>query len=133
MDFPGGALDIFIRVKLEDEAPAVGDLDSSSDEGLAILAAEYLPQRRRAGERVMSVGEVVDAISLAVIEIWYSRDDDLLGAHAFSDEEVAIAFARDAESAVCIAETGGRCPHREPEGKESEALHEMKHDGFRIR
>ena len=131
-DFPGGALDIFVRVKLEDKVPAAGDLDSSSDEGLAVLAPVCLPQRRRAGQHVVSVGKVVAAISPAVIEIGYSRNDDLLGVHAFSDEEVAISLACDAESPVCIAETGRRCT-RPPERKESEALDEMKQNGFRVR
>ena len=104
VDLSGGALDTLVRVKLEDKAPATSELDSSSDEGLAILPPEYLPQRRRVRQHVVSIGEVVAAISPAVIEIWYSRYDNLLGAHAFSDEEVAISFARDAESPVCIAE-----------------------------
>ena len=106
-DFPSGTPDIFARVKLEDKLPSAGDLDSSSDEGLAVLDLECLPQRRRAGQRVVLIGKVVAAILPAGIEIGYSRNDDLLGAHAFSDEEVAISLACDAESPVCIAET--RC------------------------
>src|SRR5208337_1649537 len=39
-DFPGGALDIFDRVKLEDKLPAPGDLHSLWYEGLAVLAPE---------------------------------------------------------------------------------------------
>ena len=78
-DFPGRALYVFVRVKLEDERPAAGDLDGSSDERLAVLAPKYLPQRRRADQHVVAVGKVVGAISPAVIEIGYSRDDDLLG------------------------------------------------------
>ena len=85
-DFPGGALDLFVRVKLEDKLPSAGDLDSFPDEGLAVLALEYLPHRRRANQHVVPIGKVVAAISPAVIEIGYSRNDDLLGAHAFSDE-----------------------------------------------
>jgi len=38
VDFTGGALDIFVRVELEDKLPSAGALDSSSDEGLAVLA-----------------------------------------------------------------------------------------------
>ena len=79
----------------------------------------------------MPVGKVVGAISPAVIEIGYSRNDDLLRAHAFSNEEVAVALAGDTESPVCITETGRRrTPH--PSRKESEALDEMKHNGFRV-
>jgi hypothetical protein len=32
------------------------------------------------------MGKVIAAISPVVIEIGYSRDDDLLGVYAFSDE-----------------------------------------------
>jgi hypothetical protein len=67
--FSGGALDILVRVKLEDEAPAARELDRSSDEGLAILAPEDLPQRRRARRHVVLIGEVVAAIPPAVVEI----------------------------------------------------------------
>jgi hypothetical protein len=77
------------------------------------------------------VGKVVRAISAAVIEIGYSRNDDLLGTDAFSDEEIAISIARDTESPVCIAKTGRR-RIRHPSRKESEALDEMKHNGFRV-
>ena len=86
VDFPGGALDIFARVKLEDQWPPAGELDRSPDEGLAVLPLECLPQRRRANQHVVPMGKVVAAISPAVIEIGYSRNDDLLGAHAVSNE-----------------------------------------------
>src|SRR5208283_4638870 len=46
-DFPGGALDIFDRVKLEDKLPPPCDLHSPSYEGLTVLPLEYLSQRRR--------------------------------------------------------------------------------------
>jgi hypothetical protein len=78
------------------------------------------------------VGKVVAAISLAVIEIGYSRNDDLLGACAFADEELAISLACDAENSVCITEAGGRCT-RQPARKESETLDEVKQDGFSVR
>ena len=45
-DFPGSTLYIFIRVKLEDELSAAGDLGSSPEKSLAVLALEYLPQWR---------------------------------------------------------------------------------------
>src|SRR4030065_618717 len=104
-DFPGGALDIFARVKLEDKLPSAGELDSSSDEGLAVIAPECFPQRRRAGQQVVPIGKVVAAISPAVIVLGYSRNNDLLGADGFSDEKVAISLTGDAKSPVGIAET----------------------------
>src|SRR4030043_55405 len=79
----------------------------------------------------MPVGKLVGAISPAVIEIGYSRNDELLGARASSDEKITISLACDTESPVCIAETGH--PRiRHPSRKESEALDETKHHGFRV-
>ena len=90
-------------MKFEDEGPLARDLDRSSDECLAVFAPEYLPKRRRADQYVVPVGKVVAAVSPAVIEIGDPRNDDLLGAYAFADKEIAISLACDAESPIVIA------------------------------
>jgi hypothetical protein len=86
---------------------------------------------RRAGQHIVPVGKIVAAILPAVIEIGYSRNDDFLGARASSDEKITISLACDTESPVCIAETG-HPSIRHPSRKESEALDEVEHHGFRI-
>jgi len=132
VDFPSSTLCIFVRVKLEDELSAAGDLDCFPEKSLTVLTLEYLPQRRCADQHVVPVGKVVAAISLAVIEIGYSRNDDSLGACAFTDEEIAISLACDAESMVCIAQARSRCTSQ-PARKESETLDEAKQDSFSVR
>jgi hypothetical protein len=69
-DFPNGAPDIFARVKLEDKLLRTGELDGSSDEDLAVLALERLPQRRRADQHIVPVGKVVAVILHAVDRNW---------------------------------------------------------------
>ena len=101
-DFPSSALYVLVRVKFENEGPPAGDLDRASNECLAVLATEYLPQRRGADQDVVPVGKVVAAVLPAVIKVGDSRNDDLLGPRSFSDKELAISFACDAKGPVSI-------------------------------
>ena len=108
---------------------AIGD--GIEDERLPILAAEDLPQRRRADEHVVAVRKGVVAIALAMVEVRDAGDHDLLRLRALADEEVAVPVARDAEGAVGVAQARGGGA-RDPERKPAVPLHEAEAAVLRI-
>jgi hypothetical protein len=77
------------------------------------------------------VGKVVGVISLAVIKIWDSRHDDLLGSHAFANEDITVSLARHAKGTVGMAEAGCRCANQ-PARKKSVSFDKAKQESLSI-